>query len=295
MDKDKKLEEERLKKYKDLSGLSVREMNFGLWVAEHRRLITRSTTIFLILISAFFFIYSTYAYIIYFMRGPIDNQPENQVLSPRKVVDDIIIGPIMSFRSGSSSDLAVEITNPNDNFWAEFRYCFYQGETSIYCERSFLLPSEKKHTFALGVDLPGSGVVSFKIDDIFWSRINRHQIADWSVFLAERTDFEFYDIQFLNSSKSGLSELVKFNTLEFSAYNHSAFNFYELPIEILMYSGSQIVGVDRYIIKEFMAGERRSIKISWAGDVSAISEIKISPRVNVIDDNVYLKYGSTIQ
>ncbi len=292
MDKDKNFEENRLRSYKDSSGVSWRDMNFGLWVAEHRRLITRVITVFLILISAFFFIYSTYAYIIYFMRGPIDNQPENQVVSPRNVVDNPILESVQILPRGGDYDLTVKINNPNDNFWADFRYCFYQGETQLGCENSFLLPSEEKYIMLLGSKIDNTIGITFKIEDIFWNRVNRREITDWASFLKERTDFIVSDVQFLNSSKSGLSELVKFNTLEFSIYNYSAYNYFEAPLEILLYSGSQLVGVERHLVNNFMAGETRKVKISWPGDIGNVDDIKITPRIHVIQDDVYLKYGS---
>ncbi len=292
MDKNKNLEEDRLRSYDDPTGVSWREMNFGLWIAEHRRLLTRATTVFLILLSAFFFIYSTYAYIIYFMRGPIDNQPENQVVSPRNVVDSPVLEVVRALPRGSDYDLTIKIKNPNDNFWADFSYCFYQGETKLECSQSFLLPSEEKQIMLLGSKITTSAGLSFKIEDIFWNRINRRVIPDWPAFLAERTDFIISDVQFLNASKSGLSELVKFNTLEFSIYNHSAYNYFEAPLEILLYSGGQLIGVERHLINNFMAGEAREIKISWPGDIGNVDDIKITPRIHVIQDDVYLKYGS---
>jgi hypothetical protein len=56
MAKDKYQSDEDLKKFKDLSGISLREMKIGLWLSENRQLLTRLLTIFLILLSAFFFI-----------------------------------------------------------------------------------------------------------------------------------------------------------------------------------------------------------------------------------------------
>lgn len=292
MDKDKNFEENRLRSYDDPSGVSWREMHFGLWVAEHRRLITRAVTVFLILISAFFFIYSTYAYIIYFMRGPIDNQPENQVVSPRNVVDNPVLEAVKVLSRGDDYDLAVKITNPNDNFWADFSYCFYQGGNQIGCDKSFLLPAEEKQIMLLGSKITSSAGVTFKIEDIFWSRLNRREIPDWPLFLAERTDFVVSNVEFLNANKSGLSELVKFNTLEFSIYNHSAYNYFEAPLEILFYSGSQLVGVERHLINNFMAGETRKVKISWPGDIGNVDDIKITPRIHILKSDVYLRYGS---
>lgn len=291
MIKNEKKNESDLNSYKDLDGLSLREMNAGLWLSENRKKITRFITIFLIIVSAGFFIYSSYGYIIYFMSGKINNLDEGQVLSPRNVVAPMVIAPVEIFKSGGKYDLAIRIKNPNDNFSAEFKYCLSQDEVDIHCDSWFVLPSEDKYILALAVDInPASSSPVFAIEDIFWARTNRKDIPDWPAYLSERINFEIADIKFLGALRSGLSENLKLNSLEFKATNHSAFAYYEVPFDIFLYSGSRLTGVGRYIANNFMAGENRQIKISWSGDLGDISRIEIIPEININDDGVYLKY-----
>ena len=290
MAKDKYQIDKELEKFQDLSGVSIREMNFGLWISENRQLLTRLFTIFLILISAFFFIYSTYAYIIYFMSEPIDNQFENQAMSPRDVVTQMKPTSVQVYKSGDAYDLAVNIKNENDNFWADFEYCFYQRDEAIYCDKSFILPSENRYLNRLGLELADTAGIAFKIEDIFWSRINRREIADWQSFYNERINFEFSVVNFFNAAKSGLSENLKLNSLEFTIFNDSAFSYYQIEFDILFYAGSNLVGVQRYLGENVKTGEKRPVKLSWPGDLSSVSQVKIVPRVNVIKDSVYLKY-----
>lgn len=294
MANDKYENEKDLKKFEDLSGLTVREMNFGLWVSENKLLLTRSLTIFLILISAFFFVYSTYAYIIYFMSEPIDNQLENQVMSPRNIVTQMNPGSVETFKSGNLNDLVVGLNNENDNFWANFDYCFYQGDESIYCNSDFILPSERNNLLALGIELDSSDRIEFRIEDIFWSRVNRREISDWTSFYNERINFEFSDVIFFNALRSGLSENVKLNSLEFTLHNDSPYSYYQVDFEILFYGNSNLIGVQRYIGENIVAGEKRAVKISWAGDLGGVSQVKIIPRVNIIKDSVYLKYQDIV-
>ena len=290
MAKDKYQIDKELKKFQDLSGVSIREMNFGLWISENRNLLTRLLTIFLILISAFFFIYSTYAYIIYFMSEPIDNQFENQAMSPRVVVTQMKPASVHVYKSGDAYDLAVNIKNENDNFWADFEYCFYQRDEAIYCDKSFILPSENRYLNRLGSELTDTAGISFKIEDIFWSRINRREIADWQSFYDERINFKFSNVNFFNAVKSGLSENLKLNSLEFIIFNDSAYSYYQIEFDILFYASSNLVGVQRYLGKNIKTGEKRPVKLSWPGDLSSVSQVKIVPRVNIIKDSVYLKY-----
>jgi len=294
--KDKKdKQDNRLEKYKDPSGVSWRQMRFGLWFSENRRNLTRALTIFLILLSAAFFTYSSYAYIIYFLSGPIDNQPENQVLSPRNFINDMEVGALEIFKNNTSYDVAVRLINSNDNFSAEFNYCLYQNEIELLCGRSFILPSEDKYLLALGLNLNDNLPVSFKVNDIFWSRVNRRDIPDWESFKNERINFATANIDFLNASRSGLSENIRLNRLEFELINNSPYGYFEVPFNIFFYNGSILVGVEKHIAKDFIAGENRLVKMSWPGDLGSVNRIEFVPYLNILKNEVYLKYGQIIK
>jgi hypothetical protein len=291
MGKDKNKDDINLKKYHDLGGLTISKMNIGLWFSEKRKSLTRALTIFLIVISAFFFVYSTYNYVLYFLSGAVDNQAESQVTSPRNVVTEMAVAPTEIFKNNDNYDLAALLKNPNDSFSAEFDYCFTQGETEIYCNHSFVLPSEQKYALALGVKLDSVAVSpGFKIKDIFWSRVNKRIIPDWQAYHNARLNFTISDITYLSASRSGLSENLKLNSLSFKAVNNSPYSYYEVPFDILLYSGSRLVGITRSVASNFLAGETRDLKLSWAGDQGSVSRVEITPRININDQDVYLKY-----
>lgn len=285
-----------LKNYNDSAGVSLKGMNFGLWVAENRRKITKIIIILLILLSAFFFIYSSYNYIVYFISGDPNSQfvINNQILSPRKVTSDLEISPLQVFSSDSRSDLAVQLSNPNDKFMANFSYCFKLGEKNVACGTGFILPSEKKYILALAAEFTGSrSELTFSVSDIFWRRIDTHQIPNWSDFYNKRLDFAVSGLNFASAAVSGLSDKVNLNTLDFSVKNQTAYGYYEAPLNIFLYNGSEIVAINRYIIQNFLPGETRSVNISWPGSFSAVNRTDVTPDINIMDDNVYLKYQGT--
>jgi len=123
-----------LKNFDD-GGVSLREMKFGLWLSQKRQFFIKLITLILIGISVFFFIYSTYNYIIYFLAGDPNDQSlvDSFVSSPRKVTDDLIVGQPFIFQSSDKTDVAVLIQNPNEKFMATFNYCFQQAQNNIVC------------------------------------------------------------------------------------------------------------------------------------------------------------------
>lgn len=282
-----------LKQYRDQNGVSLREMNFGLWLAEHHRQLIKIVIVFLVAISAFFFIYSSYNYIIYFLSGDSNNQivNDNLLSSPRKITSDLEIAPLRIFKSNARYDLAVKITNPNDKFMATFNYCFRQADKDIICGDGFILPSEEKYILGLGQDLVGSqNEAAFTITDIFWRRIDSRRIPMWDDFAESRLNFAVFNLNFSSTESSGLSEKIGLNTLEFTIKNQTAYSYYEAPLNITLFSGSELVGVNRYLLNNFLAGDERQIRISWPGNLRAVNRTEVKPDINIMDDGAYLKY-----
>jgi len=293
MKKDKNYQDDLdLKNYQDPGNVSLREMNFGLWLSENRQRITKAIIIFLILLSAGFFIYSSYNYFIYFFGGQAEKLTEETTLSsPRNLVADMEISPLNIFKVEERFDLAIKLKNPNDKFLANFDYCFLQGGIEIKCAQGFILPSEEKYILALGQEINNDqGEVTFKIKNLFWQRINSHQIANWNDFSNQHLNFAFADINFSTLTDSGLMEKVSLNTLEFTIKNLSPYSYYEVPLDIMLYSGSELVGVHQYLVNEFLTGESRNLKITWPGNLALVNRTEIKPRINIIEDSLYIKY-----
>ena len=282
-----------LETYKDSTGVSLNDMNIGLWLSENRQKFLKILTIFLIVVCAALFIYSSYNYIIYFLAGDPNQQwsEDSSVFSPRKVTENLEVSPLQVFASGENHDLAVKLKNPNEKFMANFEYCFSQSDQDISCGNAFILPKEEKYLLILGQAIGGSvSELSFSISNIFWQRIDSHKIPDWDSFSFDRLNLLISGVSFTPGDNSGLSGKVKLNALEFSVKNQTAYGYYEVPLNILLFNGSNLIGVNSYLIPNFMSGEQREIRINWAGNLNGVNRIEIAPNLNIMNDNVYLKY-----
>ena len=243
-----------LKNYDDSTDVSLQEMNFGLWLAEHRHKFLKILTGSLIVLCIFFFIYSSYNIIIYFISGDMNAQSvSGQVpTSPRQLTTDLEISPLQIFSGNDHYDLAVKLKNPNDKFMASFKYCFTMSGNDLACGDGFILPSEEKYVLALGQDLDGSqSEASFKISNLFWQRINAHQIPDWNSFALSRLNFSVSGTSFSSGITNSLSEKMNLNNVGFSLKNQTPYSYYEVPVNILLYSGEELVGVNRHILQNF--------------------------------------------
>lgn len=291
MEKDKNREGELdLKKYQERDSVSLRGMNIGLWLSEKRTLLTRLLIIFLIALSAVFFIVSAYQYFIYFINGE-DEAPlvDNNLVSPRNITTDLKIEAPQFFKNGERYDLIVRITNPNDKFSANFDACFNISGHEFVCQSAFILPSETKYVFSLGKEITEDiSTLSYSTKNIGWQRIDAHTIPVWADFSAERLNFAYADINFYGITDAD-SNRSSGNILEFNAKNLSAYSYYDLPLNIALFEGTSLVSVNIYHLQNFLSGETRNVKINWPGDYRNV-RVEIIPNLNILNEAVYLKY-----
>ncbi len=280
-----------LEKYRDPGGVSVKEMNFALWWVKNRPRITKGVIGVLIALIAFFFIYSAYHFALYFSQSQEANNlfsSENNLFTQRQVVTDLTVAQPVVFANGGKDDLAVLLINPNDKFTGYFSYCFLNGDVKMACGQSFILPGDKKYILALGQSLTTTQGWQLQLDDVSWQRLDVHQIPDWEQFVSYRLHFTIADLSFTGAGSEATA--VSLNTVAFNITNNSPFSYYEVPLNILLYNGSQLVGVNRYNLENFLAGDKRAVKITWAGHLRAVSNVEVVPDVNITDTKVFLPY-----
>ncbi|MFA6995113.1 MAG: hypothetical protein WC249_01750 [Patescibacteria group bacterium] len=283
-----------LKKYNDSDGLSLNKLDFGLWLSENRKKIRQLLTLILIIFSVLIFSFSAYNYFIYFSSGDLNNLAvEGSVpISPRQAVSDLEVAPLQVFNGLESSDLAVKINNPNDKFMVSFKYCFTLDKQNLACDQNYLMPGEGKYILALGQALNGdAGQIVFNISDISWQRIDIHLIPNWNDYLGSHLNFQVTNLKLTPAQTSNLSQKIGLNILEFSIKNKTAYSYYKIPLNLLFFSGENLVGVHRFFLENFLTGEARDVKIVWTGNLPNVDQTQVQPDINLLDSGVYLPYG----
>jgi hypothetical protein len=294
MSKDEQSTDRDLDKYHDFTGLTVKKMNFGLWLVENRQKMIKLGEVCLIVICAGLFLYSSYSFVVYLTSSDPNAQfvSGDLPISPRNVASDLVTSQPLVLPSAGQYDLAIRLKNPNDKFVGTFQYCFRQDSTDLVCGSDFILPGSDKYILALAQDLPaGSSNVTFTISNMFWSRVNAHKIPNWSDYLTSHLTLPVTDINYTVNSGIGTSSVTTFSSLQFNLTNQTAYNYYSVPVNILLFNGSDLVGVNRYSINNLMSNEKRAVNLNWPGGLSGVSQAVIQPDVNIIDDSVYLKYS----
>lgn len=282
------------RKYEDLGGLSEKHLNLGLWFLENKKKFRQIISIFLIVFAASTLSYSTYHLASYWLGGRAEHQKMlddmtsvtigsdelRQILAP----DNLLFSFVKVFYVQDKLDFVAQITNPNPRHRADFYYCFEDGGRELACGNSFILPSENKYLIQLAQNLESSlGNVHLVIKDIAWKRISAHQIYDWEEYKKERLNLEIETNSFNLEGDS--------YNLNFSIANRSPYNFYQLPLQIILFNSAGESGVNQYLISNFREGEELDLSISWPAGASRSTQAMIVPNVDILDQDIFIPYS----
>lgn len=292
MEKDSKNKKFKIEDYHDDSQLSVKMMNFGLWIAENRRRIFKIFISLLIFSIIGFFVYSTYGFLYYFLVGRNQDRSltENfseigldiQAIHSRTQVAPIEFSNLLSFYHGDKLDLAVNLKNKNEKYYSSIDYCFMAGNQEVSCGNTFILPNTEKYILALAQNKQ-EGQYQFVIKKTAWQKINSREYPDWPNFYASSNNFLINDLNF-SPVGQGIS------TLSFNITNRSPYSFWEVPLNIILKRGETVVGVNHFVLSNFKSLENRAVNISWpAGDSSGIQAQVVSD-LDVFNKSVFRRY-----
>jgi len=299
-DEKKKKDDIDISKFDNFSKVSHKQLNIGLWIAKNKRNFIISVIVILILLSAGFFLYSGYHYASYLLEGKESDQQLIDDLSEydnantnyrlNNPVESLEINFVQSFKIKDKVDLISEVHNPNGRYYANIEYCFVSDETELLCDNDFIFPLETKQLIALAVDNNTAQRAELRLSSVSWSRINAHKYPNWSNYYSEHLNFETKNIKFRPARESPLSDKLSLDVLEFDIKNKTAYSYWKVPLNIVLYNNSKIVGVYKHTLNEFRSGTERPVRLVWPGAIVQADEIKIIPRLNILDPDIYIKY-----
>jgi len=288
-----------INKYEDRGGLTLRRMNFGLWLSQNRRKFSRGLIIFLIIACAAMFVYSTYNYIFYFLYGREADEKmvgemtgtgveigiRNEANSPQ----ELEVGNISIFKVAGKYDFLIPIKNVNAKHYSSFNYCLTAaGEVELACGSAFILPASSKFILVTGVETESSpNSVKFNVTDLFWQRLNAHTIPEWAEYQTARLNVGISNLKYSGYSTGGKTT---FHTLSFTIKNNSPYSYVTMPLNIILYNGQAPTGLNAYSLDNFLSGESREVNLTWPSAGEKVSKAEVMPDVNILDNNVFLPY-----
>ncbi len=290
-----------LNRYQDSGGITTKKLNLGLWIVSHKRQFILGVTGVLIALSAIFYGYSIYNYIDYLYFGGKAERLAVEQMATVSAVDEaqriknaakkLEESAPQVFLNNGKYDFLAQVKNSNTNFFANFNYCFNDGSADLACGSTFILPDETKYITIFSSELKFKPVnVSVVIKDITWQRLDLHKYPDWKSYAASHLNFVVANAAFKTSDMSGLSEKIGLDILDFDITNQTAYNYWEVPVNIILSANGTPVAINHYFLNEFISGSKRSAHLSWPDSIPKPDQITVIPSLNILDDNIFMKY-----
>lgn len=177
--------------------------------------------------------------------------------------------------SQTQADYLAVIQNPNQRWLIKkISYQFVSDNFVSQVSEDFILPNQTKYLFAL--NQPVASVVKLKIIDLEYQRIK----AEPDVFLYQ---LDIRDSDYLPGTSQN------FPRVKFKITNASIYNFWEMPVKIILYSRSIPVGVNLTAISELKSDETREVEFVWFENLPyTVSQVEITPDLNIFDQSNFM-------
>jgi len=267
------------------------------WYISHKVLLKKIFIGFLIFLNVIFWGYGLYGLVNYYLiEGPIFDRAMRNLsqsinygaINAAAQPKSLEIGTTTIFNSGTGRyDFVAKILNPNSGWRAEFTYDFLTDGVARADKNGFILPGEEKYFLDLGAEAkskPRQAVLEVK--NLRWQRIDAHEIPDYAAWRDARLNFVFENVKF--SPAAIADTTIPVSRASFGAKNISAFSFWAVGFDVLLYRGSSLAAVNYITLEEFRSGQNRPVEVSWFESLPSITQVKVIPEVNIFDQKVFM-------
>lgn len=195
------------------------------------------------------------------------------------IEDSFVIG------SEGSYDFVAELTNPNEDWFAEFSYSFVGGSGETGSHLGFIFPGETKYFIALNEDIEGSmRGAEIEVTNLKWTRLDGHLVEDLDAWYQEHSNFILSDVS---------HETIEINDKQvvrssFTLKNNSPYQYWSAPFTLVLERNGVPIGVNQVSLAGLDVGETRTVSVNWFDNTPASGDLIIEPSINFLDEGIYM-------
>ncbi len=261
------------------TGFSDSELQTSYWLASNRLLLYRVAVVGLIVLALLFWGYSIWQVIAIARAYPYEQQQLRSLLTSQNGLlqslearrpAPISFGNSQLISSGAVADTLTTISNPNSDWAARFKYSWSQSGQSLVERDGFILPGETK--YLMGLALPASS--QLQVDDIVWERV-----PNFSVIRDARLKFRLVEQQLIQGALATDPSVISF-----SVANDSAYSYWEVGLQVMIYSGPNVIGIEYITVDQFKAGTTRTFQIPTTRRLTQNPSLQIVPDIDILDE-----------
>lgn len=268
--------------------LTDKQLKWSYWYISNKLKIRRYVTLSLLALALLFwllFSWQSADFIINYNRDQylinsmlFTGSPYADILAQARPQDLILSETETFLEDNGRYDFLASIKNPNGSWLLTFDYRFGDGERAGTLKHGFVMPGEEKYLMDLGYEQSAS---KLEIINQRWQRVKGVESI-----INTRLRFEVADEKLLAGTTTGEP-----NRVIFKMSNNSAFGFWNVGAQVLLYSAGNLVSINYIDIKQFRAGEGRQVEVDWNYRLPAIDSIQVIPEVNIFDEDNIMKPG----
>ncbi len=185
-------------------------------------------------------------------------------------------------------DMAVELTNPNPMWWAEFDYKFSLSGEETPFRSGYVLPNSTQILTELGYKPKSAGgsSASLVIENVRWHRVDPAFVgASYDEFSKKRFAIEADNVTYDTNIVLGTRAVGQ---TSFTLANKSSYGFWSVDLVVRLSRGPSVVAVNKITISNLQPGEKRPIQLVWLDNLPGITKTEVIPQVNLLDPKAYL-------
>lgn len=185
-------------------------------------------------------------------------------------------------------DMAAEVVNPNEQWWAEFNYRFTISGEQTPIRNGYVLPQSRQILTELGYKPSSRGGRSATLvfENVRWHRIDPSFVGvSYPEFAKKRLDLAFENVKYDTDIAYGTR---KIGQSSFLMVNRGAYGYRDLDLVVRLYRGAAPVAINKIRLTNVAPGERRSVQMVWLENIPSVGRTEIVPQINILDPEAYL-------
>jgi hypothetical protein len=188
----------------------------------------------------------------------------------------------------SRLDMAVDIENPNTQWWVEFNYRFTVSGEQTPLRSGFVMPSSKNVLTELGFRPKnrGGATAQLVVENIRWHRVDPSVVGTrYEEYAQDHLNIAFENVVFTRDVTVGSQQIGR---TSFDLVNRGSYGYWSLDLVVRLYRGASIVGVNKITLTNLVPGSARHIDLDWLESIPSVTRTEIIPILNVLDSDSYL-------
>lgn len=279
--------------------ITEKQLKWGYWWVTHKLQLKALLTIALGVVAFSLLGYAVYGFADWFFGsgvseraaiGQMASQPTGYLeIQAQSRPTDVTIESARVLISGSDSyDLVSRVVNPNDDWRVMMTWHFEVAGRMVGDPRmTAVLPNGANWLVQLGyksADVPtGAQLV---VDDFAWRRLDKHKVRpDWDSWAGERLDIRFEDVEYLTPAAD---DPLGVSRVTFNVANRTGYSYWRMGFVVSLMDQGNLVGINRVAVSQLRAGETRPVDATWFSALPRVTEVQVSPEINILDESVYM-------